>query len=104
MNRTYRSGAVVRAHGASRAEELVKEGLAVARLAEQELEGLPGSDPRKLAVARTVWEQTTVSMQWIGGRLRMPSAANVSRILRRNRAEPLAKTWKRRSVVSEYVD
>ncbi len=51
------------------------------------------------ARTRAVGEQTTVSMQWIAERLRMRSAANVSQILRRNRAEPFAKSGERRSYV-----
>ncbi|MEI9897069.1 MAG: transposase [Chthoniobacter sp.] len=95
-NRTYRSGAVVKAHGERRAEEAVREGLAAAGLAEDALAGLPGSDPRKVQIARGVREQTTVSMSWIAERLHMRSAANVSQILRRhrersNRARPRLK-------------
>jgi len=89
-NRTYRSGPVAKAHGLKRAEELVKAGLAAAGLAEEQLAHLPGSDQRKVRVAKAVWDQTTVSMGWIAERLRMRSAANVSQILRRTRAEPSA--------------
>jgi hypothetical protein len=84
-NRTYRSGAVAKAHGLKSAANLVREGLALAGLREGELDRLPGSDPRKVAIARAVWEETTVSLGWIAERLRMRSAANVSQILRRNR-------------------
>jgi len=82
-NRTYRSGAIRKAHGERRAEEIVREGLAAARLAPAELAGLRGNDERKVAVARAVWEETTVSMGWIAERLEMRSAANVSQILKR---------------------
>jgi hypothetical protein len=40
-------------------------------------------DPRKLALAGLLWKETTVSQQWIAGRLSMRSAANVSEQLRR---------------------
>jgi REP element-mobilizing transposase RayT len=86
-NRTYRSGAVAKAHGLKRAEELVREGLAIAGWSAEELERLPGNDPGKVEIARAVWEQTTVSMGWIAEHLRMRSAANVSQILRRVRSE-----------------
>jgi hypothetical protein len=52
-------------------------------LRESELEALPGSDARKVQIARAVRAQTTVSMGWIAERLRMRSAANVSQILKR---------------------
>ncbi len=38
---------------------------------------LPGSDPRKVKIARMVWEQTVVAHNWIAERLQMRSAANV---------------------------
>ena len=83
------------AHAAKTAEKLVRGRLAAEGLTDQELDRLPGSDPRKVRVARTVREQTTVSMSWIAARLRMRSAANVSHVLRRARAEPTASTKKR---------
>ena len=42
---------------------------------------LPGSDPRKVKVARMVWEQTAVSQNWIAERLQMRRAANFSHVL-----------------------
>jgi hypothetical protein len=44
-----------------------------------------GADPRKVAIARAIWEQTVVPQKWLAERLGMRSAANVSRQLRRNR-------------------
>ncbi len=41
-----------------------------------------GSDARKVALARLVWEGTTVSQQWIADELGMSSAANVSQQIR----------------------
>ena len=58
-------------------------GLIESGLRESELEALPGSDARKVRIARAVRAQTTVSMGWIAERLRMRSAANVSQILKR---------------------
>jgi hypothetical protein len=45
---------------------------------------LPGSEPRKVAVARVIWEQTTVPQSWLAEKLMMGSPANVSQQLRRN--------------------
>lgn len=50
-----------------------------------ELETLPGSDPRKLAIAWQLSTQTSARQGWIAGPLLMKSAANVSRQLRRLR-------------------
>jgi hypothetical protein len=44
-----------------------------------------GADPRKVAIARAIWEQTVVPQKWLAERLGMRSAANVSQQLRRNR-------------------
>ncbi len=82
-NRTYRSSPVQQAHGAPQAEELLQAGLRVHDLPADRLAHLPGLDPRKIALAQHLWEETTVSQSWIAERLRMKSAANVSQILRR---------------------
>jgi hypothetical protein len=47
---------------------------------------LPGSDAPKVAIARMIWEGTTMSQGWVAERLRMGSAANVSQQFRRARA------------------
>jgi hypothetical protein len=69
---------VQRTHNEKRAEQLLREGLEVAALSSDELDEVPGADPRKVALARLIWEQTTVSQEWLAERLRMGSAANVS--------------------------
>ncbi|MDR3406328.1 MAG: transposase [Chthoniobacter sp.] len=84
-HRTSRRGPVAKAHGEKTAEALVRAGLAETGLADENLETLPGSDPRKVRIARAVWDQTTVPLAWIAERLEMRSAANVSQILRRAR-------------------
>jgi len=73
------------AHGESRAEELLAEGLAAAGLNQADLGRLPGSDARKVALARCLWSGTTVSQSWLAERLQMRSATNVSQQLRRQR-------------------
>ena len=65
-----------------RAEDLANEGLRVAGLAEKELAGLKGSDPRKVELARVIRQNTTASLGWIAQRLEMKSVANVSQQLR----------------------
>ena len=64
---------------------MIQEGLRAAGLKVEELSRLKGSDPRKVAIARVIWENTTVQMNWIGEELSMKSAYNVSQQLRRGR-------------------
>lgn len=71
------------AHSEQQAERWLKGGLRVAGLKARDLEGLKGSDPRKLALAELLWKRTTVSQEWISEKLSMRSAANVSQQLRR---------------------
>ena len=67
--------------------EWMREGLVAAELKEAELEKLPGSDARKVALARLIWQRTTVTQSWIAERLKMGQAANVSQQLRRGARE-----------------
>lgn len=72
-----------------RLEQWLRAGLVAAGLTEEDLAVLPGSDPRKVALARLLWRGTTVSQGWLAERLAMRSAANVSQLLRRAGIEPL---------------
>lgn len=97
-HRSYRASHESRAHGESEARKLIGEGLAVAGLSPETLRALPGSEARKVALARLVWETTTMNMKWIAENLAMRSAANASQQIRRHRAQPPAlpkilKTW-----------
>jgi putative transposase len=73
-----------RDHAQAEAERIVRDGLQRFGLSESDLESLPGSDPRKVAIARTVHRNTTTLLGWTAKRLQMKSAANVSQQLRRN--------------------
>lgn len=84
-NRTYRSGAVSRAHDEREAERLLSEGLAAVGLDDEALGRLPGSDVRKTALANLLLERTVARQSWIADRLVMCSAANVSQQVRRHR-------------------
>jgi len=79
-----------RAHGEEEARRFVAEGLAVAGLTAEDLRRLPGSEARKVAIARRVWEQTTVNLSWIADRLHMRSRINASQQIRRQREQPPA--------------
>lgn len=77
-----------RPHGEDEARRLVKEGMAAAKLTEADLKALPGSEIRKVAVAKVVWECTSVGLPWIAERLHMRSRVNASQQIRRHRVEP----------------
>ena len=83
MSRVYRKAPQVTAHSEQQARRWLVEGLKAAGLVAKDLAGLKGSDPRKLALAKLLWKQTTVSQEWIAEKLSMHSAANVSQQLRK---------------------
>ena len=82
-NRRYRAAPENRAHGQLEAQRLLHEGLQAAGLQPGQLSQIKGSDPRKVAIARTIRRRTTMSMGWIAEKLSMRTAANVSQQLRR---------------------
>jgi hypothetical protein len=77
-NRTYRSAALFRAHDEREAQRLLDGGLAAAGLSAKELDSLPGSDVRKVALANLLLERTVARQSWIAQKLAMCSAANKS--------------------------
>ena len=85
-NRTYASAPQHQAHSQQQAEALLADRLRAQRLSPGQLARLPGNDPRKIALARELWTTATVSQGWIAEKLAMKSAANVSQILRRQKA------------------
>ena len=91
-SRAYRKTPQVAAHSEEQAVRWWVEGLIAAGLVAKNLPELKGSDPCKLALAEPIWKRTTVSQEWIAGKLSMRSAANVSQQLRRfNRAKTQSK-------------
>ncbi len=88
-SRAYSRTAERRAHGLQQAERWVQEGLAAAGLAEVDLAGLKGTDPRKVALADLLWRHTTVSQGWLAEKLHLQSAGNVSQLLRRTAPQVL---------------
>jgi REP element-mobilizing transposase RayT len=96
-HRGARSSKEKRAHDEREAERILAEGLSATGMRAEDLRKSPGSDPRKVAIARAVWEQTTVGMDWLAERLSMRSAANVSQQIRRQRqAEQTGSAPRRR--------
>lgn len=84
-NRDYRLSEQGRERVEDRAEKLVVEALRDAGLRESDLAVMKGSEPRKVAVAARLHQETTVSQAWIARRLHMRSAGNVSQQLYRFR-------------------
>ena len=84
-NRTYRSTPLFRAHDEREAQHLLDGGLAAAGLSARELDSLPGSDVRKVALANLLLERTVARQSWIADKLAMRGAANVSQQVRRYR-------------------
>jgi len=76
------------AHGEVQSRRLCCAGMTAAGLSTTELAALPGSNPRKVAIARVVWEQTTVGLPWMATELHLRSAANASQQMRRHRQKP----------------
>lgn len=104
-SRSYRGSREKKTHDTARAEELLAAGLKAAGLEGEEVERLAGSDPRKVTIARVVWERTTVSQKWLADRLGMKSAANVSQQLRRGadaasekKLPPALRQWRALSI------
>ena len=58
-------------------------GLSPAGLLTRELDSLPGSDVRKVALANLLLQRTVARQSWIADKLAMRSAANVSQQVRR---------------------
>jgi putative transposase len=69
------------------AQRFLDGGLTAAGLSDKELDSLPGSDVRKVALANLLLERTVARQSWIAGKLAMRSAANVSQEVRRYRAQ-----------------
>jgi putative transposase len=84
-NRNYQNTQMGRDHAQSEAGVLVRQGLQRFKLSETDLKSLPGSDPRKVAIADSIHKKTTTPLGWIAERLQMKSAANVSQQLNRLR-------------------
>jgi len=104
-HRDYQASEESRAHGEDVALRLLEEGMIAAGLDADVLEQLPGSDARKVAIAATIWQNTTMKMQWIADRLEMRSAANASQQIRRYHMtpKPLPKNLKKWVAQSRYV-
>jgi REP element-mobilizing transposase RayT len=80
--RLHRASREKNAHDLRRAEELLEEGVRAAGLGRAEIARLPGTDARKVEIARAIWRTTTVSQGWLAEKLGMRSATHVSQQLR----------------------
>ena len=73
------TGGEMKAHGEARAQEIVIRGMKLLDLNESDLMELPKSEGRKVLIAFAVKRSTTVSLEWIAGRLSMGVRTGVSR-------------------------
>jgi len=74
-------GADRRETGEQKAERIVREELKRRGWKEQDLPGLSKGDKDKVALARRLRQETTMSLKWIARRLRMGSWTYVSNLL-----------------------
>jgi putative transposase len=84
--------------GQAKAERLVNEELAKLKWDERELSERRKGDPEKVRIARRLRQETTMTLAWIAGRLRMGVWTHVSNLLR---AEGRALAGRSRSVKGE---
>lgn len=80
--RGYHSRLEGKAHDEMIAKEMLVAGLGAAGLSVRAVAELPGSDGRKVAIARAIWQRTTIGQGWLAEHLAMSSAANVSQQMR----------------------
>ncbi len=80
-------GADRRESSQEKAERILAEGLKQLGWGESELGARPKGDRRKVALARQLRLETTMSLKWIARHLQMGSWTNVSNLLRRQAGE-----------------
>jgi hypothetical protein len=90
-----------RDHGEAEVERIVQQCLERFGLSETDLESLPGSDPRKVSIARFLHQSTTTPKGWTAERLRMKNAANVSQFLSRAKRLKKRKSSQQNQLSSE---
>jgi putative transposase len=73
--------------GEEKAQRLVQEELQKRRWREEDLTRLPKGDKAKVALARRLRQETTMSLKWIAQRLHMGSWTYVSNLLHENEHE-----------------
>lgn len=81
--RGSRSAPERRSHDQAQAEEWLRRGIDAMGQSLEEVRRLPGSNLEKVALAKLLWERTTVGQGWIAEKLGMGSPANVSQQIRR---------------------
>lgn len=84
-NSNYRSSELGKAFAEAEAGRILADGLKHFDLDEASLQKTAKGDWRKVAIARTISERTTVRQEWIAERLNLKSASNVSQRVRQYR-------------------
>ena len=100
-NSNYRSSELGKAFSEAEAGRILAEGLKHFDLNEASLQKTAKGDWRKVAIARSISERTTVRQEWIAERLSLKSASNVSQRVRQYRQRPdrekstIERTWEK---------
>lgn len=84
-NSNYRSSELGKAFAEAEAGRILADGLKHFGLDEASLQKTAKGDWRKVAIARTISERTTVRQEWIAERLNLKSASNLSQRVRQYR-------------------
>jgi len=100
-NSNYRSSELGKAFSEAEAGRILAEGLKHFDLNEASLQKTAKGDWRKVAIAWTISERTTVRQEWIAERLNLKSATNVSQRVLQYRQRPdrekstIERTWEK---------
>jgi REP element-mobilizing transposase RayT len=98
-SRIYHSAEEHKAHGLQQAEAWYREAIMRAKLNQDDLNKLNGSDPRKIFIALFLKKKTTVSNSWLAEKLKMKSPAHVS-----NRLSKLDKEKLKMNLPTELIE
>lgn len=95
-------GDELKSHGEQRAEAIVKKGLRLCGLKENELGLIAKGDARKALIALAVKQETAVSLKWVAERLEMGVSTGVSRYASRAMVE-IAKSRKQAKLLKKMT-
>jgi REP element-mobilizing transposase RayT len=76
------SGEEVKGHDLKRAEELLRKGLNILKIGQEDIQGMKTTDKRKQALTWLIRSSTQVSCEWICERLGLGHRSNISRAVR----------------------
>jgi REP element-mobilizing transposase RayT len=77
------AGQEIRQSALAKAQRIAQEELGALGWSEQDLQGRRKSDPQKVRIAARLRRETTMTLDWIAGRLSMGAATHVASLLQR---------------------